>query len=1000
MSQIPSVRFIRDSILEQARQPTRDEVALEGIRNDVVACVRGIRRAIDRASDFANRGLISEAAGLVEDFPNLAMQAQALIQLPSSDRAVQQIWNDHIDTDAIPLPMPTMDEVERVASFVSRAEEHRNLLDALRVAVLRAEPTSARLKILRRLRAADPRNRMWLDQIESVEQQWLKSIAELRTKQNPNREELDDALVALEANEWIASVPRGLKEEIYAVVKPLRAAEAVGRYAELVAKIHIASARMDREEMVELEQAWAKVNHETGRMPDEDQAAAVASAFEWLNRLDQEDRAQREFEQMVEQLERLLTDGRPAIEIERQISVLNDAGRPAPEGLMERAYSYIQAERDRVRRRHRFVMFAAVLAAGVVVAGTFFAIRASSEARRRQDELSSLQKFLNDKDVVKAHALAEEIRARGDADGAEMAAALALEATQFEAREKRAADIHSTLERVLAELNRNPSRARLLALKEDLVGARIDADDAEIREIDKAEKLRGEKLVALDEQADKLVTSTLAAIDAELATWKLPPNWTDEEQLDPEQWKRYARALESALAKIAELRTATEGYELGGARIKTKSDGVEARQTEAKQRSEALALALKELSPAQLCGLITVEADFAKRLDHCLSAHGSILARQNRLADFEASKDLVSAWAAVQAWREDYLPKLTAKLGADLSGTVEPEAATEIRESLQEFNTKFPQNSMYTRIEELAAKFDMTNAAERWLPERVGLALVDARLADLEEVPLVRNRRFYRRPPTIPAPPPEQLRPLNRAVKNLADVVSDPEKLSSILAVRPEEIVGKPEPSEISLVWKAAQGRLEHAELHDVQPILLDLLGKIRGASKEEPLFRLRALIEATSAFLQSGSASPQITTELKRWQASVNADAAQAKIADWALAGYDDPVNFRKAVVEAESAIRQFPDVKRVLEQALLEQTNAAKALHALAPLGILAPAGSVGKPREVVGTNESGTFVVFVKHGVKAEMVDVTVNSGKVQVVPAGLSKGPVIIFRRVKS
>jgi hypothetical protein len=324
MNTIPSVRSIRDALTEEAGQAISDPVALENLRANVAACARGIRRAIDRARDFSQRGLISEAAGLVEDFPDLARQAEALMELPSSNPSVARLWSEQIDLQSSLVSLPTREEVDALAGYGTRALEHRVMLDGLRIASLRAEPITVRLRLLRKIRAADSRNRMWLDQIERVEQEWLKRIGQLRHKDNPSRVELDEALAALEANEWVATVPRGLKEEIYAKVKPLRAGEAVGRYAELAAQIHDAASRMDRDELLNLEGAWALVNQETGRMPDEALAADIASAFDWLTRLQDEENAQAEFNGKVELLERMLLECRPDVEVERQIASLRD----------------------------------------------------------------------------------------------------------------------------------------------------------------------------------------------------------------------------------------------------------------------------------------------------------------------------------------------------------------------------------------------------------------------------------------------------------------------------------------------------------------------------------------------------------------------------------------------------------------------------------------------------------------------------------------------------
>ena len=74
------------------------------------------------------------------------------------------------------------------------------------------------------------------------------------------RAELEEAFTALATRQWVAPVPRGLKDEIYHRLKPLRAEEAGDRYAELAAQIHDASALMDRDALERLDRAacWGR----------------------------------------------------------------------------------------------------------------------------------------------------------------------------------------------------------------------------------------------------------------------------------------------------------------------------------------------------------------------------------------------------------------------------------------------------------------------------------------------------------------------------------------------------------------------------------------------------------------------------------------------------------------------------------------------------------------------------------------------------------------------
>ncbi|MFM7259914.1 MAG: hypothetical protein ACKO3W_04855, partial [bacterium] len=444
MSQNLSLRSIRDALLGVSRAGASDPVALENLRAEIGARIDEIRRSTDRAFDFAGKGLVSEAASVVTDFPDLAREADLLVEIAQVDPQFSGMWRAVMGDLVRDEHLPRREEIDRLAALAMRADELRPHLDALRLSALRCEPIQARMRILRRLRTEDSRNRMWLDQIEALETEWIRSISELRGRE-ATREELDNALVALETHEWVASVPRGLREEIYARVKPLRAEEAGERYQRLVDEIHAASSRMDRADLLRLEGEWAAVHHETGRMPREDLAAIVAPAFAWLTRIEAEESAQRAFEGEVARLESMLGERRAIPEVEAQIAVLRDAGRAAPEGLVERAIRYVDGEREAARRRHRLVLAGSVLGAIVLMVVGAIALSIHAAQREREALLAGLREAVTAKDSARLALLTVEVRAKVPEPGPEMLTALKEADAVLQARSDRSAEIQTLL---------------------------------------------------------------------------------------------------------------------------------------------------------------------------------------------------------------------------------------------------------------------------------------------------------------------------------------------------------------------------------------------------------------------------------------------------------------------------------------------------------------------------------------------------------------------------
>jgi hypothetical protein len=1011
MSMIPSVRSIREGLRELAQQAAPDAVALATFLHELEACARGVRASIDRAVDFAGRGLASEALSVIEDYPNLVREAESLRTLASDDASgefsgelsgdfsrdssIGRFWAAEVAEHAARLPMPTAAEVESLAGIALRAEGQRALVDALRLSALRREPIAERLRILRRIRAADSRNRMWLEQIEVLESAWLREIASLRVRAGATLAELEQAISALDSNPWVAGVPRGLRDELTARAAPLRAAAAGERFARLADEIHDAAARMDREALVRLEAEWAAINLETGCMPGEVLAASVAPAFAWLGELERESAARAAFDAEVDRLERLLAEARPAVEIERQVAVLRDAGREAPRGLMDRAVAVVGAERERTRRRHGILLVGAIAGAcALAVVGTLL-VRSVGESRRAAQELAALDAAIETNDAAKARGIAEGIRARGDAVDAALAASLAKEDALHRARLARTAEIRGLAEDLAAELERGAARARVDAMKALIADARQDAEEPERIALDGLERRRTGRLAELDAEAERASLAAVARADAILKDTKLPDLWTDAAQVDPGAWKTALAALESARGALDAVRAESEGLETARARLLLKREAIDARITEARSRAEALELALRDLDPARLCAPVTLEADFVRRLSDALSRHGAVLARQGRLASFEAAREFAPAWEAIEAWRDEHRPRLAALLGAGLSGDASPDQQPRVVEVVNDFLAKHPASPLGESLRAIAARFDPTRAGDLWAPSRVGEELAAVRLAGLEEVPLTGGRIFYRRPA-------EGADPRNQAVENLADLLTPPERLDSILWVKREDLAGAPRLNEVSKAWGEAVARLEGAGAAEVRTALVELLSAIR-AAKSEPLLRLRALHDAASIFERSGYLPQALAQPFLSWRESLRAGASRALVADWPRAGHEPEVNFRDARAEAVAALARFPDLSVVLAESRAEQERAASVLKPLAPVGVLAPADGAA-PREVVGTRESGRFVAVVRAGTGWAFAEIALRDGVLdeRADPRGqaLPKGPILIFRRLPS
>ncbi len=990
MSHVPSIRMIREAIDAQARLTAVDEVGLEALRGDVERMVHGIRRAIDRAREFASRGLVSEAASVIEDFPDLTRQAQELADFPRASAAMARFWSTVVDVGADPIALPTADDVDQLASFVDQATRLRPLLDALRVAALRHEPVGNRLAILRKLREADGRNRLWLDQIDALEREWVKRIAEMRTDASASRAELEEAFTALATRQWVAPVPRGLKDEIYHRLKPLRAEEAGDRYAELAAQIHDASALMDRDALERLEAAWAAVFHETGRMPSEDLQAVVAPGFAWLGTAAEEDRRQSEFDGMVERLERALDGRQPVAEVERLLAALRDSGRSAPEGVVARAHAWIDAERDRARRRHRVILVASLAAAAAVLAAGWMAVAVYSRTVARDSAYAVLLKAVEAGDAPVARDLAAEVRANPELASAEMSALLARTDELGRNWDVERTQLAAELDALERELARAATRKRLAEIATAITAATPRARlEAESQRIALIERLHAERLVERDGVDTRTTDAALSAVDNMLADWPLPDRWKPAELLDLGRWSAYATALERAKGAIERTLLDIAGADVQESRLRLRMEGVGNRLKEAQSRREELATALAALDDRKIGASVSVESDLIERLDAVLAERGGTLQRMGLLGGFEASQRSGPAWRSVQAWRDEVHPRIEFAL-KDPGDTT---AAAAALAALQDFLARHPDSPYRQSADNLIRRVDPASAVPLWTAERVHGALVDHFYADIEEVPLRGTDAFFYRRLA-----PDARNPMQRAIENLDDLRTQPRELNSMLLRPGEQIAGTTRPCAVSVLWVAIEREAAAADHLSVQGVLLGLLERLRTGTDGDPLLRARALRDAAVVLKQSGHAPAEALQPLDAWFAQCSTQWADALTVDWAKAAYEVPGNIRALRRDAESLIRAFPALPAIADAAREERERMRSEIRPLAPIGVLLPAASGVTVRRLGEDRPDGSVVVVVREGPRWRFVEASLVGGGIALPIAGLPDGPVLVFRRV--
>lgn len=1007
MSHAPTIRTLRERLLVQSILGSPDEVELEALRQDIGRFVREIRQSLNRVIDFASRGCVGEAAALAEDFPDLAEQASALARLPSSDPSIARAWA--LCTDASgPLSwvvdaMPRQPEIDIVMVQTARAADLRPLLDAYRSACLRQESITIRLRLLKKLRAEDVDNRMWLDQMRSLETEWLKWATERSRDRAASRSDLEEILSILNGREWLASVPRGLPTEVLARLKPMRAETADQRFADIAERIHLAAARLDWAEIARLEADWAGVYHDTGRMPDPEVEAPVRVVFDALTERQAEQSRAAEFAALCDALDRELDAHPPGVRspnepaIERTLQAVRDFGGHAPEGLVERAVAHLDAIREARSRRSRMMLLAGVGAAAIAAIVLAVAIRIQTLRAAEASSRETLAGHIEAGRWKDAEILAERIRREIDDPRPETAAVLVRHDEGLSAwrdRQARAVEALAAAEARLAaddpvdRTTHSGIVGSLAAVRPefgaDLHRDRLEAVDGRLAAI----------LAGLDEADRARVGSALAGCEEAISRWARPDRWTARQRIDPERWSDYGNLLAGEDRKLADVLAVIEGFAEGESDLGRKREELADLIREAHDRRASLDEALQAIAPAAIGKPVISEADFVARLQEARTRFGDVLMQRGELSAFEAASSLAPAWIALESWRGEPWLQLDAALGGDFMRPHPTPAVAAAKAVIDTYLGKHPETPLRKPIESLVARLGDVVVAKVWGPKELETALQLEALAGLERVEIFRSdgRFFYRRSLG------RDDNPRHHAIRSREDLLKEPARLGAAM-LPPGDVPGVSMPDPVSRTWAEFLDRTRVISEDEVQSTLLELVRALRQVQGSDPLLQLHAIARAVDLLREGGLVPVRLQPGLNAWRRDLAGRWRDGADIDWARVTLDPPAELQAPRSRAREAILAFPDIDASLAEDGPAKRSTSGELGRYVPVGILLMADGTGVRRFTGSERSPDVALVRSMPGRDGmfELVEASIVDGTIDVNGLGIPDGPVLVFRR---
>ncbi|MBM4110239.1 MAG: hypothetical protein FJ254_02625 [Phycisphaerae bacterium] len=991
MSLTPTIREVHQA-LESLPSHDGDELQRMQVAATVRSFAVALRQSIGRAIEFAEESLLSEAHGVIADFPDLLKQSVAWNGVLGRQDGVGSFARASCDG----VRAGTEAEHDRIEQVMLAYGEREAALRGFRRACLEGEGPAAMRQRLRALMAADGGAGAWVAQLAAVERDWIEDVRR-RLHTSIDEDELIAFADETRRGGWAARIDPEFVRLVESRAQPLRDKVAQRRFAALASELCAARAADDLAEVDRLERMWAELQRLTGVMPNDDVVAAVAPIFAWSA----ETVARREREanhaRALDELDLLLLDQANAQSVLTAWTRIRDAAMPVPEGLELRAIRFIQLHEEREARRHRLQLIggvAAMLVLGGVLTVAVVAFQKSTERRAAVDAVIAAIEA-NDGDravslaegIEKAHPGALNAAERGALD-----AAVALR-DRLVAVEARADRELAAADEALAAQAPLP---RVALLETSLRGLLAEAG------LSNAAKTRIELTLVRctarrDEIAgghDTIARAAMADADHLFKAWPPPSQWSARERADPMRWEQYKAALDKLGPTLAAAKSQVSETERASKRLEPDLAAVKDRLDEATEKMASLDAALRQLDATEIGREITSEQQFIDRIKSMLKGQtGVVLGDLGLRSAFEESDQTDDAMLALAEWRETLRPSLLAHLGPEFEVADDPAVAQKVLVEIESHLRKYPESPLRIALEALRDRQDPAKRQLVTTVEDVVAALELDGYAGLQVLNLRQQGRFFYRRASVDGGPTKG------ALEDALDLIESPDKLGTASAIKADQVRGEAVASPVSVVWADGLSRLRGARVSVVVPAINRMLIEIAelkpNAPGQDALMQLAALANLSEIAID-GLGQPvdaDRAREVRAWIEQIRKQNAGLLSLDWVKAAYAPEQTTPQHRREAAELVRNFP-LKRGM--TLVSSSQRLGGLSTYSPIGVMLAEDDKRGTRRVVLWRPAHEVLAISQSLDRSTLVPIRVTSGTASDAGLALSRGPILLYR----
>lgn len=381
------VNRIREFIHGYDQEPTP---AVQDMSRQYADVCREVNARLAKCSEFLEKGMRSEAVQEALEPPAVFEQVETL-----SFPELKTWRNLCMDLGLVVPSEIDAEALERLQDECSTEQFLEPLLRRFR-RLVHEGTAEQRVAVLRRIKALDAENPVWVENIEPLEEQELEELAERAEDalMHADVPALQDLLERLADPDRVVPAPNDLVERIQHTIRTHYEDAAAAEGERLCGQLEDIHEQQDAAAVAPLLEKWRRLERYEHFHPTPEMQSIARKCRNWYEARQRDARLESEYQDALQALEAELGRPQPRYRtLEQHWVHLQGLGRPLPDAVQEAVTRTLTQMRRRQARRRSLKVAVALWLLAAIGAAAFVAVRSMQRRRSEANIFADLDRL-------------------------------------------------------------------------------------------------------------------------------------------------------------------------------------------------------------------------------------------------------------------------------------------------------------------------------------------------------------------------------------------------------------------------------------------------------------------------------------------------------------------------------------------------------------------------------------------------------------------------------